>query len=302
MFIHRFFAAAILPIAAAATAAPVEYDTPDYHLVVSRPFDSWSGDRSVMDGQLDTVRRKRAQFRYAMPGNRHPGAGTSLFGGTSHDALTSDTVALIESRGFEISQRGGYHWEMGVAAEFEPADYPRMRAAQTGLYDTLIRIQGDPDKMSGSMAARRVLGNLLAIGAIGAGLNKFGTTGAYVVTTALAGDLSQLPVKVRQAFVPFDLPALDGMEISKYEVYPVHVNEGGSPGQVLIAFKAEPTDDVRHAALVQALASLAGTDATPEEIEAARAADLQRRKATWAACLAAHQCGATSDEVSGETK
>ena len=302
MFSRRLLAVAILPIAATATASPVEYDTPDYHLVVSRPFDSWSGDRSVMEGELDAVRHKRAQLRYTMPGNRHLGAGMSLLGGTSSDSLTVDTVALVESRGFEISQRGGYHWEMGLAAQLDPGDYPRMRAAQSGLYDALIRAQGDPDKVSGSMAARRVLGNLLAVGAIGAGLNKFGTTGAYVVTTAFAGDISQLPVKVRQAFVPFDLPALEGMEISKFEVYPVRVNEGGSPGQVLIAFKAMPTDEVRHTALVQALASLSGSDATLESIEAARAADLQRRKATWAACLAAHQCGATADEASGETK
>jgi len=293
---------ALSSIAAAAIAAPVEYDTDDFHLIVSRPFDSWSGDVSVMDGELETIRDHRAHFKYFISERGSLGAGLSVFDGTSHDAVTTETVALVQSRGFEISQRGGYHWALGLPTELDPKDYPLLRQAQSALYDALIRKQGEPDQIAGSMRARRVFGNLLALGAIGAGMNKFGSTGGYVVTNAFAGDISQLPIKVRQSFAPFDLPALDKFEVSKIEVFPVKVNEGGSPGQVIVAYKTAPTDASRHAALVQALASLTGSDTTSEAVETARAADLQRRRDTWNACVSAHQCGDTKDQPEGDSK
>lgn len=303
MLIRNAFASIALTLVAASSfSAPVEYDTEDFHLVVSRPFDSWSGDVSVMDGELDTIRNRRAQFKYS-PAERHTlGAGMSVFNGTSSDQVTTDTVALVQSRGFEISQRGGYHWSMGVPAELDPKDYPLLRQAQSALYDELIRKQGEPDQIPGSARARRIFGNVLAIGAIGVGASKFGGTGAYVVTNAFAGDISQLPIKVRQSLAPFDLPALDKFEISKIEVFPVKVNEGGSPGQVIVAYKTPPSDASRRAALVQALASLTGSDTTPEAIEAARAADLQRRMDYWKACVSAHQCGDPKDQSREETK
>ena len=292
----------LLSITAAAVAAPVEYDTDDFHLVVSRPFDSWSGDASVMDGELDTIRDHRAHFRYFLTERQSLGAGLSLINGTSSDQVTKDTVVLVQSKGFEITQRGGYHWAMGLPTELDPKSYPLLRQAQSAMYDALIRQQGEPDKIPGSMGARRVLGNLLALGAIGVGMNKFGGTGGYVVTNAFAGDIAQLPVKVRQSFAPFDLPPMDNFEISKIEVFPVKVNEGGSPGQVIVAYKTPPTEASRRAAFVLALSSLTGADTTPQAVEAARAADLQRRKDTWNECVSAHQCGDTKGQAAGDGK
>ena len=292
----------ICSIASACAAAPVEYDTDAFHLIVSRPFDSWSGDLSVMGGELDTIRSRRARFMYFPSERQNRGAGLALVGGTTDDPLTAETVKLVTARGFTISQRGSYHWGMGMPAALDPKDYPLLRQAQSALYDALIREQGDPDQIPSSASSRRLLGNLLALGAIGAGMSKFGATGGYVVTTAFAGDISQLPVKVRQSFAPFDLPELGKFDISEIDVYPVKVNEGGSPGQVIVAYKTPPTDADRQAALVLALASLTGSDTTPEAIEASRAADLKRRKDYWSACVAAKQCGSGGDHPSGENK
>ena len=290
---------AICAIAPVCAAAPVEYDTDAFHLIVCRPFDSWSGDVSVMDGELDTIRSRRARFMYVPAERRTRGAGLALIGGTTDDPLTAETVKLVTSRGFTISQRGSYHWGMGMPTALDPKDYPLLRQAQSALYDALIRKQGDPDQMPSSASSRRILGNLLAIGAVGVGLNKFGTTGGYVVTNAVAGDIAELPIQVRQSFAPFDLPALDKLEISSIDVYPVKVTEGGSPGQVIVAYKSPATESVRQSALALALTSLTGADTTPDAIEASRSADLQRRKEYWEACVASKRCGAGAEQSAG---
>lgn len=301
---RHFCVLALSSMAVTSFAAPVEYDTDDFHLVVCRPFDSWSGDASTMDDQLDAIGGHRAQIRYMVSDatKEERGAGRTLLNGPSDDPLTTDTIALVKSRGFSISHHGSYFWRMGTGAELEPSDYPRLREAQSAMYDALIRQQGDPDKIPGSMRSRRVLGNLLALGSIGLGMNRFGGTGAYVVTTALAGDIAQIPIKVRQAFAPFDLPSLDKFQIAKIEVYPVGAAVGATPGQVVVAYRTPPTDEMRHAALVQAMASLTGSDTTPQAIQASRAADLQRRNDYWNACVSAHRCGATNDQGGGDNK
>jgi hypothetical protein len=289
---------AALLAASAAGAAPVEYDAPDYHLIVCRPFDSWSGDTSVMAGERDTIADHRGRISYRdVESNGHTrGAGITLLNGPTDDAVTIDTVALMKQRGVEISARGGYHWTMGLPTELEPDGYVHLKQAQSALYDTLVRRQGDPDKVAGSMMARHVLGNVLAVAAIGAGMDKFGPIGGSVVATTFAGDIAQLPLGVRQSFAPFDLPELDAKQFSKLEVYSVKVNEGGSPGQVIVAYRGAPSTATRHAALVQALASVSGSDTTPDAIDAARAADLQRRRDSWAACIKAGGCGAPPQE------
>lgn len=292
--------AGAVAILAASTAwgAPVEYDAPDYHLIVCRPFDSWSGDTSVMAGERDTIadHRGRISYRDVEASGHTRGAGITLLNGPTDDAVTTDTVALMKERGVSISARGGYHWTMGLPTELEPSAYVHLKQAQTALYDTLVSRQGDPDRVAGSMMARHVLGNVLAVAAIGVGMDKFGAIGGSVVATTFAGDIAQLPLGVRQSFAPFDLPELDAKQFSKLEVYAVKVNEGGSPGQVIVAYRGAPSSEVRHAALVQALASVAGSDTSPAAIDAARAADLHRRRDAWARCIKAGGCGATSQE------
>ena len=145
------------------------------------------------------------------------------------------------------------------------------------------------------MSARRMLGNVLAFAAIGVGMDKFGALGGSVVATTFAGDIAQLPVGARQSFAPFDLPDLDAASFETLEVFPVKVNEGGSPGQVIVAYKTKPSEAIRHDALVQALASLAGSDTSPDAIDAARALDLQHRRDVWNTCVSAGSCGSPND-------
>ena len=287
----------LLASTTASHAAPIEYDTAEFHLVVCRPFDSWSGDMKVMDGERETIADHRGRVAYRVSASTATvrGAGLTLLNGPTDDAITTDTIALMKSRGVEVSSRGSYHWQMGAGIELEPANYLLMRQVQSAMYETLIRRQGDPEKIPGSMSARRVLGNVLAFAAIGVGMDKFGALGGSVVATTFAGDIARLPIGVRQSFAPFDLPELDVAGFATLEVFPVKVNEGGSPGQVIVAYKAKPTEAVRHDALVQALASLAGSDTSPDAVDAARALDLQHRRDVWNACVSAGSCGTPSD-------
>ncbi len=291
-------ATAAVITSAPAAASPVEYDAQDYHLIVCRPFDSWSGDTSVMAGERDTIadRRGRISYRDIDSDGHVRGAGITLLNGPTEDPVTTAAVEVFKQRGVTISARGSYHWTMGLPTELQPEDYPHLRLAQTALYDALIRKQGDPDKIVGSTLAKHVLGNFLAVAAIGIGMDKFGATGGSVVATTFAGDIARLPLGVRQTFAPFDLPELEVSSFAKLEVYPVKVNEGGSPGQVIVAYKGTPSPATRQAALVQAIASVAGTDTTPEAIDAARSSDLKRRQDTWSACVNAGGCGTGARE------
>jgi hypothetical protein len=293
----RHLTAAIALVHVSCFAAPVEYDTADYHVVVCRPLDSWSGDSSVMSDERSMVEDHRGRLVFYDPtGTGAPrSAGSGVFTSTSQDPVTRGAIARMKEYGFSISFRGSYHWQMGRPTELPPQDYPHLRQAQSAVYEALIQKQGDPEKLPGSMMARRILGNVLGFASIGVGLNKFGAIGGTTVATTFAGDISHLPLGVRQAIVPFDLPELDVTQFSTIEVYPVRVNEGGSPGQVIIAYKGARTDATRQAALVQALVSVVGADTTPEAIDAARAADLEHRRTVWKASLSSAPIGAAPD-------
>jgi hypothetical protein len=295
---HLVILAAAALAAPAIHAAPVEYDAPEYHLIVCRPFDSWSGDTSVMAGERETIadRRGRISYRDVESGGHTRGAGITLLNGPTDDAVTTEVVSQFKQRGVSVSGRGSYHWTMGLPTELEPGAYDHLKQAQSLLYDALIRRQGDPDAIAGSMKARHVLGSVLAVAAIGVSMDKFGGIGGSVVATTFAGDIAQLPVGVRQSFAPFDLPDLDTHAFTKIEVYPVKVNEGGSPGQVIVAYKGAASPTARQAALVQAIVSVAGADTTPEAIDQARTADLKRRRETWASCATADACPASRQE------
>ena len=43
-------------------AIPVEFDTPDAHIVVVRALDSWSGDESASKESLNNVKDHKAKF------------------------------------------------------------------------------------------------------------------------------------------------------------------------------------------------------------------------------------------------
>jgi len=272
--------------------APPEYDEPAFHLVVCRPMDSWSGDTSAMDAQVEMLSARRAHIRILKDedGRREVGAGISLLNGPSDDPVVRSAVDALKVRGFEISSRGHYIWALGLPFSLEPSAYAQFRAAQDQAYRLLIERQGNPDRIPGSVAARRVLGGLLAAGATVAGGEHFGGVGATVVLNAAAGDLYALPLPLRRRVAPCGLPELDAGSFTLIEVYPVKVNDGGSPGQVVVAYRTEKSDDISRAALVRAIVAIVGADTTPTAVAAARAQDLAYRKAVWTACEAERGC------------
>jgi hypothetical protein len=273
--------------------APAEYSTDTTHLIVCRPLDSWSGDNGVMEAELDMVKSRRAHIRILLDekGHREIGAGNTLLNGPSDDPLITAAMQAFKARDFEVTHRGRYYWALGVPQAFDPSTYDQLRAGQLAAFTLLIHRQGDPDAIPGSVTARKALGNFLALGGTLWGADKYGATGAYVMTTTFAGDLYQLPLPMRQRIAPCILPQLDAKSFKEMEVYPVKVNDGGSSGQVIVAYREAKTPEVTRTALVQAIVSIAGADTTPEAVERARAQDLAYRKSIWAQCVSAGQCG-----------
>jgi len=48
-----------------AFSAPVEFDTPDAHVIVMRSIDAWSGDNSASEDSLGNVKNHQGGFRLA---------------------------------------------------------------------------------------------------------------------------------------------------------------------------------------------------------------------------------------------
>lgn len=66
---------------------------------------------------------------------------------------------------------------------------------------------------------------------------------------------------------------------------------GDREGQLFIAYKGDKTLEIGEAALLAALPVLMSFEETTQEIEEARKADLELRKAIWRECVASQNCG-----------
>jgi len=275
-------------------ADPVILDTPNAHIVVVRPIDSWSADDAYDQVSLDLLQQKRVGYSYFTPEGKYYNGSPGLF--MDRKDLSEPLSRAVDD--MLVAKQVDYVKEVDKFLCFQRAfTIPHEKVAdflnlQQKLYEKSITIGGDPAVARDHMKAKKVLGGIMAIGMVALGMNHFGALpGANIMlNNQLPPEMFQLVKDFGRAMVPVPLPPMD---LSGYKTVDVRViTTGGRDrvGEVIIAYKVDKTAEIERDAFATAIVNSFGLDTPIDQIVKNREADYARRVEVWNACVAAGQC------------
>ena len=278
-----------------ANAAPVIIDQSDYKLIVMRSIDQWTPDKGALEDALDSYTNKEYKFSIVNEEGREELLRTSIFSSSVSGKSTAMMSAYLaaEQAGWKTSMNPKFNFRLGPTTSIDGVTANTAIKTQAEAFRAIVIKMGPPDELQSTYFAKKVFGNLLALGASVLSLDKYGGTFASnaVIGSGLAGDLASLPTALSRN-LPLAYPAYSE-NLESYKVVDFRVVQGlpaGGVGQVIIAYKVPKTQNIESVAISKALETLIGLDTTAEKIEAARAEDYERRKTIWNACMSDPTC------------
>jgi len=277
-------------IALPSFAAPVEFDTPDAHIIVLRSLDAWSGNNSTSKDSLSSVGKHEGGFLLARKKGFENGY-PFVFQGISNDIVVQGVNSALKQFDFKLSNTKDFTFKIEKASALDPLNYTAFADKQRELYKYLVISEGNPQTLPGRVQSKQFLNTIISIGTLAIAAEKFGSVGSdTLLNSGISGDLSQLSASNRAALAPVDLPSFDASNYKAIDVLPVIQGLNDRMGQIIIAYKNERTDDVQNTALIQAIVSLTGADTTVAAIQQARDEDLVNRQTIWDTCVAEDKC------------
>jgi hypothetical protein len=279
--------ASIGSIAAVAHAAPIEIDTPEALIVVVRPSDIWSGDTASMEKNLDAIKDKKFSFTYKVDGITHNG-NPMLFGSLSNHPVVQGVVTEIAKDGWALghSENRNSLW-VEQAISIKPADMNDFIAAQNEHFRRMVIAQGDPETLSLRTSGKKILGSVLAVGALVVSANKLGDAygSQLAIGTGITDDIYRVSFEYKAVVTPTFIENLDLTKYESIDVRRVKTRFQDRLGQVIIAYKQPKSTVLENKLMISAILSLAGVNADTDEIEKNRKADFAQRKAIWNICV-----------------
>lgn len=276
-----------------AQAIPVEFDTPDAHVIVVRPVDLWSGDRGWSEDSLDYIETRKFNFMLGGNGGYFRG-GPTVFQGVDDHPVTKGVERVLESMGADTCNcANNFRIEEPVA--IPPEDMAAVVTSQEALYKRLIVAQGDPSALESKVRTKKFFGGLASIATFAIFAGKLGVNDGLnaAQTLNLPDAIYRTSYQYRGALIPANLPTIDFSQYKTVEIRRAsYLPAPERIGQIVIAYKGAKTPDAETAALIKGIVSLVGADTTTDAVEKARAEDYAARVAIWSHCVAEGKCKA----------
>lgn len=269
-------------------AAPVEFDTPDAHIIVVRALDSWSGDTSASEDSLEAVTKHEGGFHLERPKGFVAGFPL-LFGGLNDDIVVQGVNSALKAMNFKLAQ-SSVNFRVEKPIPIEPTKYDYFVKYEHDFYKNTVLADGNPASLSGRVKAKKFFSGALALVSVALAGEKFGVLGSQTTLGSFSGDIYQLSASSRAALSPVNLPDFDASSYKTIDVRRVTQGNNDRLGQVIIAYKNDKTVEAENTALIKAIVSLTGADTTVDAIKQARAEDLSKRQTIWDACVAEGKC------------
>lgn len=280
-----------------ANAAPTVIDQPEYKLIILRSIDQWTPDKGALEDSLDSFVNKEYKFSIVNEAGKEEFLRTSIFSSsvTEKSPAMMNAYNAAEQAGWKTSMNPKFNFRVGAPASIDGQTANNAIKTQSEAYRAIVIKMGSPDELQDAYFGKKVLGNLLAIGASVLSLDKYGGTftSNAIIGSGFAGDLAALPTALSRN-LPLAYP-IQNEDFKSYKIVDFRSVQGlpsGGVGQVIIAYKGVKSPEVEVTALSKAIESLIGLDTTASNIEAARVEDFERRKTIWKACMADTTCKA----------
>jgi hypothetical protein len=277
-----------------ALAAHIEFDTPEAHVVIVRPSDLWSGDTSSMEKNLDAIKEKKFSFTYKVDGIIQNG-NPMIFGSISNHPVVQGVVKRIEKNGWKLGYSENRHslW-IDQAVPIKPSDIKDFMAVQNEYFKHFVISQGDPATLESRTSNKKILGSIMAVGALAVLANKFGIEGGLHVDfgSGMTDSIYRLSFEYKAVLTPTLIENLDLSNYDSIDARRVKTKFPDRLGEIIIAYKQPKTVELENKLMIEAIAVLAGVTADTTEIEKNRLEDFEKRKAIWNECVndAAPEC------------
>lgn len=289
-----FFCAGFILGVANVHAAPIEFDTEDAHIVVIRPVDRWSADKTTSEATLTLLKERKEGFTFADAGGRtFFGWGQAVFTfGEPKNPIIKAVDAEMKALNATPSHMAVDFINIKAPLQLRPDDMADFIEVQRALFRAMATYYGNPTTLPDRVQARKFAGGIAAAGITLLTMGKLGAaTGSQVALgSGITGEADRIVRRFGLAAAPIPLPKIDFSTYKSVDVRRVVTGDEGRVGQIIIAYKADKTPEAEVAAMTQAIVKLLAIGAPIAEIEAARAEDLTKRQAIWDACVADGKC------------
>ncbi|HSY26337.1 MAG TPA: hypothetical protein VK832_02455, partial [Burkholderiaceae bacterium] len=266
-----------------AVASPVEFDTPDAHVIVIRPIDSWSGDTTLQERTLESIRARRCSYKFTDDEGRLLQGSPMALRRMDDHPVTKGVEAALAPLNESLVSNDRYYFVLAEPVSVEPEKFDTMIKAEKAYYRGMVIKQGDPATLPDRVHGNKFLGGVVSFAATFIAMDKLGMAAgsAATVGSGLDGDIYRFAAQTGNALAPLNLPDFDASPYKQIDVRRVASLQNNFFGQVIIAYKSEKTTEAEQAALIRAIVSLTGADTTVDDVQKARSVDLAARKEIW---------------------
>lgn len=285
------FGLSLLLAAVACFAQPVHLETDAAHIIVTRPIDTWAGNRTTAEYTLAGLKEKKIAFYYYdAAGNKIFGSG-GLFRQPPQTPVVIGVQGGLSTRGFTNNGPSGMVFTVEKPVVIAPEKMPDFGKLQNELYNEYVVSQGNPSTLSDRIMAKKFVNVGITLALFNVGMDRLGAVSGsqFVFSTGIADDIAKLTLHDRLALAAVPAPDFDYAQFRTVEVRKVTFGSD-RVGQIIIAYKNDKTSEAADAALAMAIVTVSGADTTPEQVVAARQQDFDNRVRIWGICESRGTC------------
>lgn len=295
LWLQSILLTSLLVPSLAIKAGPIEFNTPEVYILVIRPIDSWSSDKSRNEDSIETIKEKLVAFKFAdSSGQIRDGGPTSIF--SSRDSITDPVAKSVDAKllalGADYTNKSINFTFFHPPYSLAPSEMNSFIEAEKKLFQATVIHNGNPAGAEASTGRRKILGGILSTGLTLLSMGKLGvnTGSALTLGTGLSADIEQATRTFGKALAPIPLPNVDFSNFREVEVRKVTTGDQLRIGQVVIAYRNEKSKEIEETALSKAIVMTFGIDDSIENIEASRRADFSLRQSIWDQCVREEKC------------
>lgn len=272
-------------------ANPIEIDLPESHLVIIRPMDQWSGLTPTSRSSIVQNREKKYFLRYFDTNfGRNIASKRNIFSGPNDEGIFKK---LVESFPDRIISANTLQFNLSKPAQLEYKDIGMFLDFQNKEFQNEVVKFGDPatltdrlDKSLNTLLIAKPVTTTVSIKRETAPSESTSST----INSKNESDTNALPTELSSVIAK--IGPIQNIAFPLYKSMDVRKISMGSDreGQLFIAYKSDKTLEIEYASLLAALPVLMSFEETTQDIEDARMADLERRKAIWRECVVSQKC------------
>jgi hypothetical protein len=275
-------------LSALAQAEPVIIETDEATIIVARPLDLWSGDKSALEDSLEAHQEKTIWYQVEFPNNRMIFGNPLLLQAATDHPIVHEVSKRITADGFTLPRNSRNSFTIRPAVIVPSENIVDLLKLQKLAYERTTLANGDPEKYQSKTSRKKFFGNVLALGATVFAAGKMGAALGTQATlgSGLTDDIYRLATQYKGGLVPINMGTTDPSKYTSFELRRVTTYAPDLTGQIFIAYKNQKTEAIENAAMVEAIVAMSGSKTSKAQIEAARTEDFKTRQSIWAECKA----------------